>query len=138
MSRQFTRDTKRCAWERSQGRCEFERDGVRCSAVMTAGNRIYDHRIPHALSRDSSLANCQVICAACDREKTPCDIREIAGVEKVRDFHLGIIGPGLGRSPMPGGRRSNVSKTFSGVKPRQSQAERHRAMIVERFPEALR
>lgn len=139
MSRDFAPSVARAAWERCGGRCEYERDGVRCGMPMAAGNRIYDHRIPWAICQDSSLGNCQVICCACDREKTPRDQTTIADTRHMRDFHLGIAGPGIGASPLPCGRRSRRRKTFRhGIVERETQAQAHRRMIAERFPEGLR
>lgn len=136
MSRQFSRETKRLVWNQSGGRCEYVRDGERCNAQLTPGNRIYDHIIAWEISHDSSFGNCQVICTRCDREKkTPADARRIAETRHKRDFHLGITGPGLGRSPMRGGRRSRERKTFRhGVVPRVTQQEAHRRMIAKRYP----
>jgi 5-methylcytosine-specific restriction enzyme A len=139
MSRTFAPAVTRDAWARSAGRCEYTRDGVRCGLPMAAGNRIYDHRIAWAICQDSSLGNCQVICCACDREKTARDQTVIADVRHIRDFHLGITGPGLGRCPFPAGKRAGITRTMRhGVKPRLTQAERHRALMAERFPEGLR
>jgi 5-methylcytosine-specific restriction enzyme A len=141
MSRDFSPPVKRAAWGRCGGRCEYMRDGVRCNMPLAAGNRIYDHRISWAICQDSSLGNCQVICCKCDREKTARDQGVIADVRHVRDFHLGITGPGLGRCPLPGGRRDRDGnpglwcKTFRhGVQPRTTQAERHRALMARLYP----
>lgn len=132
MRRDFSPKTKRLAWDRCNGFCEMVRDGERCNARLAPGNRIYDHRIPEAISHDSSLGNCQVICVACDRQKTPGDLTDIARVRAMRDYDLGITGPGLGRSPMRGGRRDSVKKTLRhGVQPRVSGSERHRALMVK-------
>src|SRR5215471_16515726 len=77
--RTFSAETKRLAWKRCGARCEFEHritDGSgqtisrRCDLPLFAGNIIYDHVIAWEISRNSSLANCQVICVGCNREKT--------------------------------------------------------------------
>ena len=53
--------------------------------------------------------------------------------ERVRKFNCGITGPGLGKHPMQGGRRSLVSKTFShGVQPRLSSRQRHQLFLQRR------
>lgn len=46
--------------------------------------------------------------------------------------HHGITGPGLGDTPMEGGKRSNITKTIKGaVKPRLSGNQKHwRAMAA--------
>jgi len=52
-----------------------------------------------------------------------------AKADRVRRFHIGAGGPGLGKARMRGGRRSGERKTFGhGVVRRQSAAERHAAM----------
>jgi 5-methylcytosine-specific restriction enzyme A len=133
MSRQFTRETKRLAWNRSAGRCQ------RCIVKLTSGNTNYDHVVPYELSFDSSAWNCQVLCNTCHRHKTSMqDVPTIAEAKRRSDFHLGITGPGLGGSPMACGKRSRVSKTFNrGIVPRQSQIEKHRRFMAGRYPEEL-
>lgn len=50
----------------------------------------------------------------------------VAKSNAVRKRYLGITGPGLGRFPMQGGRRSRISKTMRhGVQPRLTLAEKH-------------
>jgi hypothetical protein len=57
----------------------------------------------------------------------------VAKVKRVRLRHLGVTGPGLGRHALPGGRRSNISKTFAdGVVARLSGTERTRQAIARR------
>jgi 5-methylcytosine-specific restriction enzyme A len=106
MSRQFSKEVKRLAWKHCSGHCEG------CTAKLAAGGFIYDHVIPWAMTQDSSLGNCQVLCLTCDDLKTPRDQSEIADAKRVSDFHHGISGPGLGRCPMRGGKKSRHSKTF--------------------------
>jgi hypothetical protein len=134
VSYDFAPKTKRLAWDRCNGRCEYVRDGIRCGAALAPGNRIYDHRIPKEISHDARLSNCQVICAACNREKTAADAGTIAKTRGQRDFHLGIKGPGLGRRPMRGGRRSRERKTFRhGVQPRVTYSQQHLALMQKRY-----
>lgn len=58
--------------------------------------------------------------------------------ERVRKFNCGITGPGLGRYPMSGGRRSLVTKTFSnGVQPRLSGKQKHERFLQRRAIVAL-
>jgi hypothetical protein len=130
MARQFNKEVERAAFSRCRGRCEI------CTAKLAAGNINYDHIIPWALSRDSSLTNCQVLCNGCHRDKTISrDRPSIDKAKRVSDFHLGIAGPGLGRSPMPCGRRSDLIKTFRhGVQARLSQSAKHRRAMAKRGP----
>lgn len=92
----------------------------------------YDHIIPWAISRDSSLENCQILCVRCHLGKTgKKDAGDIAKVVRLDDRRMGIKPPGR---KMPAGRDSNVSKTINrGVVERRSQAERHRDMIASRY-----
>lgn len=56
-----------------------------------------------------------------------------AKAERVRKKHVGIIGPGLGRHPMDGGRRTPVTKTMrGGVKPHLTQAQKLAATLARR------
>ena len=56
-----------------------------------------------------------------------------AKAERVRKFYLGITGPGLGRCPMDGGRRSSVTRTMThGVRPRLTQAQKLAATLARR------
>src|SRR6266852_2281906 len=64
MSRQFSKEIERTAFFRAKGRCEG------CSARLASGDIHYDHIVPWALSFDSSIANCQVLCNPCHRDKT--------------------------------------------------------------------
>lgn len=73
----------------------------------------------------------------------PCNQRDnaenvtpmAAKAAKVFKRHVGITGPGLGRHPLPGGRRSPLSKSLDGpVKPRLTHAEKHAAAMARRYP----
>src|SRR5258708_15964789 len=134
--RTFSAETKRLAWKRCRRRCED------CTAPVTgAGDIVFDHVVPWELTHDSSLANCQVLCLTCDDLKTyQRDLPAIAAADRKADFHIGITGPGRGRSPLPGGRYERdgspgrLSKTIrNGVVPRVSQAEKHRRLIASRY-----
>jgi hypothetical protein len=55
-----------------------------------------------------------------------------AKADRVRRRHIGASGPGLGKSPMRGGRRDNFKITMGGGrKPRLTGAERHAAMVAK-------
>ncbi len=136
-ARHFTRKTKRQAYARCAGICEYERpSGERCGMPVGPGNVIYDHIDPWVFSRDSSLANAQCICTRCDRDKTfGRDLPMIAETRRMGDFHLGITGPGKGDgSKLQGGRRSPKRKTMKGrVVERQTQSQLHRAAMLRRY-----
>ncbi len=56
-----------------------------------------------------------------------------AKANRVRRRHIGAGGPGLGKHPMPGGRRSALTKTFRyGVQPRLTGAEKHALTMAAR------
>lgn len=58
----------------------------------------------------------------------------VAKADAVYKKHHGIIGPGLGRTPMRCGRRSLQSKSMhGGVKRRLTHAEKHRAFLAKRY-----
>lgn len=134
--RTFSAETKRLAWKRCNGQCK------QCTRAVTgAGDIEFDHIIAWEISHDSSLANCQVLCVDCHQTKTATvDIPSIAAMNRKADFHLGIRGPGRGKSPLPGGKRDRdgragrLSMTIrNGVVPRLSQAEKHRRLIARRY-----
>jgi 5-methylcytosine-specific restriction protein A len=128
--RTFSAETKRLAWRRCNHQCQ------QCTRQVTgAGDIIFDHIVPWELTHDSTLPNCQVLCLTCDDLKTyASDLPAIAAADRKADFHLGIKGPGLGKSPMPAGRNSRISKTMrGGVVPRITQAQKHRRFMAKRF-----
>jgi len=105
----FRPAVKRLAWSRCGGACES------CGAPLADGNTHFDHVLPHALSCESSLANCQVLCKTCHVAKTATlDVPAIAKANRQRDRALGIAGPGRGRRPMPGGRDDPRRRTVDG------------------------
>jgi hypothetical protein len=62
----------------------------------------------------------------------------LAKAEAVRKKYLGITGPGLGKSPMQGGRRSDFSRGVDGrVKPRLTLAQKHAQFLQRRAIIAL-
>jgi len=51
----------------------LERQGYACAGcceTLVSGRTDFDHRVPWAVSRDSSSANCQALCSACHAFKT--------------------------------------------------------------------
>lgn len=56
----------------------------------------------------------------------------VAKAKRVHAKHIGAAGPGLGRTPMRGGRRDGIRRTMrNGVRPRLTGAERHAATIAK-------
>jgi 5-methylcytosine-specific restriction protein A len=93
MRTEFSRQTKRGAYERSEGLCEGLRpDGERCCANLKHKIHHFDHIIPDAIGGDNSLQNCQVLCVPCHDDKTrKIDMRIIAKAKRNYDKHRGII-----------------------------------------------
>lgn len=119
MSRnEFTRETKRDAWDRSGERCEAEGpiyglpSGVRCNVDLNLGVN-YDHVDPDANSKDRNLENCCACCPKCHLWKTANrDAPLIAKTNHQADMRRGIDkrkGP-----PMMGTKASGWKRSFSG------------------------
>lgn len=91
---EFSTKVRRSANERADGRCEWTQGGFRCEAILGPGNVHFDHRIPFAISRDSSLENCDALCKAHHAIKTAkIDIPTIAKGKRVADKYIGIRKP---------------------------------------------
>jgi 5-methylcytosine-specific restriction endonuclease McrA len=85
MRRDFTKAVKLAAFQRADGRCE------KCTAQLYPGKYRYDHVVPDTFGGAPTLENCQVICIACDSEKTyGKDIPAIAKNNRMRERNLGI------------------------------------------------
>lgn len=111
MRREFTKQTMREAYERSEGLCEgILSSGERCCAEVTH-KKHFDHIIPDALGGDNSLTNCAVLCLPCHGSKTQkIDVPMIAKAKRVADKHLGI----RKKSRFPGSRDDWRKKKISG------------------------
>lgn len=115
---EFSTKTKLDAFLRCNGRCE------RCGARLRPGQYRYDHDKTDWMGGDHSLQNCVVACLACDAPKTANDQRVIAKTKRQMVRHVGAR---ASSRPLPGGKRSPISKKVSGaVVPRKSQSEKHR------------
>ncbi|HLY06121.1 MAG TPA: HNH endonuclease [Rhizomicrobium sp.] len=95
--REFSKETKRLAFERSGGFCEGSGPayglppGQRCNAPLDRGV-IYDHEDPDYIGKNNSLENCRCICPqACNKFKTyKHDAPKIAKVDRLLDRQRGI------------------------------------------------
>ena len=88
MRQEFSAKTKLLAFEAAKGQC------VRCSARLYPGKYRYNHRIPYYQGGDNSLANCELLCLACDSEQTyRHDIPAIAKTRRIRKRAAGIKKP---------------------------------------------
>ena len=111
MRLEFSKQTMRDAYERSEGLCEgILPSGERCCAEVVH-KKHFDHIIPAALGGDNSLTNCAVLCLPCHGAKTQkIDVPMIAKAKRVADKHRGI----RKRSRFPGSRDSKFKKKVSG------------------------
>jgi hypothetical protein len=93
---EFTKQTKREAWDRSGGLCEASGElyglppGQRCNMPLRTGVE-YDHIILEANSHDNSLGNCAAVCPPCHRYKTDKhDTPTAAKTQRQEDKNIGI------------------------------------------------
>ncbi len=108
--REFTKETKRQALKRSEGKCEAVgpmyglEPGQRCNAPLAYGVE-FDHIVMDANSHDNSLENCAAACIRCNRWKTAKhDIPMAAKTVRMQDKHLGIRKRSTFPKPPPGSR----------------------------------
>ncbi len=115
---EFSAQTKRDAFARSNGICECHRipwlrrpNG--CRVKLSGGNIFYEHINPDGIRKDASLDNCAVLSKTCWRKKTDrYDRKVIAKSNHVRDRFIGAF---RSRSPLPGGRDDPRKKTMAGA-----------------------
>ncbi|KRB22710.1 HNH endonuclease [Mesorhizobium sp. Root172] len=87
MRREFPRKVKAAAIARAAGHCE------RCKAALKAGGAEVDHILEDALGGEPVLANAQVLCGPCHKEKTAERIVKIRKADRARDKASGAIRP---------------------------------------------
>lgn len=85
--REFTRKIKQAAIERAAGRCD------KCKAALKAGEAEVDHILEDALGGEPVLANAQVLCRPCHKEKTADRVRKIRKADRARDKASGAVRP---------------------------------------------
>lgn len=61
---EFPAKIKAQEWERSCGKCRA------CGLAIGSKAKHYDHILPDALGGKPTLANCQLLCEPCHKEKT--------------------------------------------------------------------
>jgi len=132
--REFSKQTKRQALERSQLRCEAVgplyglEEGIRCSIPLSHGVE-FDHWIADALGGDNSLENCLSVCPRCHRAKTSRnDVPKAAKTKRVADKHKGITGPkakiaSRGFAPSSKPRRERTQLPYRPLFAKQEQGE---------------
>jgi 5-methylcytosine-specific restriction enzyme A len=85
--REFSRKIKAAAIARAAGKCE------KCSAVLKPREGEVDHILEDALGGEPVLANAQVLCSPCHKEKTADRIAKIRKADRARDKASGAIKP---------------------------------------------
>lgn len=112
MSRaEFSRKVRDAAHARANGKCENRT----CGAPLTIGKFHYDHILPDALGGQPTLANCQVLCAACHAAKTAKeDVPRIRKADRQRAAHIGA-------KPAPA--KKIESKGFNPAKPQNKASK---------------
>lgn len=87
MRREFPRKVKHAAITRAAGRCE------KCQAALKPREGEVDHILEDALGGEPVLANAQVLCSVCHKEKTAERIVKIRKADRQRDKASGAVRP---------------------------------------------
>lgn len=85
--KEFTRKIMSAAITRAAGKCE------KCSAVLKPREAEVDHILPDILGGEPILANAQVLCKPCHKDKTADDIRRTRKADRQHDKASGAIRP---------------------------------------------
>jgi len=71
--KEFSQDVKLWVWEKAQGRCMRCRRRLIPEARRGSDERPqYDHIIPKTCGGKGLITNCQLLCSACNRQKSGC------------------------------------------------------------------
>lgn len=108
--REFSRKVRKQAIERANGKCESKA----CGAVLKPREAEVDHILPCELGGEPILANAQVLCRVCHKEKTANDVRRIRKSDRSRDKDSGAIKP---KQSMPTRDFPRTEKPKREVKP---------------------
>lgn len=118
--RDFSKATKRLAYERSQGICECHRVWqlptyrTGCGVKLSPGNCFYEHIEPDRLGGLNDLDNCAALSKTCWKLKTSgYDRPKIDKSRRVSDLARGIRRESFHR-PLPGTKASGIVKPFRG------------------------
>lgn len=124
MRKEFTKKTKRQAYERSKGLCEaigklYGWDsGKRCNADLTKGVE-YDHVLRASDGGDNDLDNCLAVCVACHAHKTTkFDVPQAAKTKRMSDKAKGVSKPSSKLSAKPKESRHKTD-VFEGLPKRR-------------------
>jgi hypothetical protein len=117
--KEFTAKIRLLAFARCAGKCES------CKATLKVGEGEYDHITSYALSEDSSLSNCQVLCVPCHRgvgAKTAQDQKRISKAKRTEAKHIGARpapAKPLQSAPFPQTEKAAARQTKTPLPPRQ-------------------
>ena len=119
---EFTRKTRRQAFERAAGNCEAV--GARYGLPDDGGYRgcinkpcEVDHDKTAEEGGTNELSNAVALCRKCHAWKTANDLRRIRKADRMRDKHTHAMKPS--RNPMPGSRNSRFRKRMDGTTERR-------------------
>lgn len=122
--KEFTKKTKREAYERSSGLCEATGrlyglgTSKRCKADLTKGVE-YDHVLRASDGGDNDLSNCLAVCIPCHTHKTTkFDTPQAAKTKRISDKSKGVSKPKSKLSSQPK-ESKNKQDVFAGL-PRPS------------------
>jgi 5-methylcytosine-specific restriction protein A len=84
---EFTRKVRTAVIARANGKCE------KCRAAVKPGAFEIDHILEAAYGGEATLANAQLLCLPCHKEKTAHGTRGMRKAERARDKASGAIKP---------------------------------------------
>lgn len=129
MRRNFPRKIKAAAIARAAGHCE------KCKAALKKGEAEVDHILPDILGGEPVLANAQVLCRVCHKEKTAGDIQRTRKADRQRDKDTGAIAP---KQKIPGRgfglsehKAKRLSRTKQSLPPKRLFAQPLRAEEID-------
>lgn len=108
---EFSNKTKDDAAKRANGRC-----GI-CKIAFGGQRPVYDHILPAELGGKATLANCQVLCVACHKEKTRDDVRGLRKADRQRRASIGAERTKQ-KIPQPAGHEKPVKDKLPVPPPR--------------------
>lgn len=120
-----------CRKARDAGRGEVPICNI-CDMPIAAGTGWHESHIPVAKALGGQRTGCaHVVCNL--RHAALVVTPAVAKVKRVRNRHLGIVRPGLGRARFPCGKGSRLMKQVNGrVVPRETQLDKLRRTLAAR------
>ena len=109
--KEFSQRTKLAEWEDAGGKCR------KCEHKIKVGERrVFDHRLPDALTGLNDPENCQLLCGPCDKEKTRKDVQMIRKADRQKARHIGA----KARNSFPTNRNGPFKKKMDGTVERRT------------------